>query len=353
MTIKSSGRLISLVQSPRATRGAPRDDSGSLDPSADQQAPSEPARALDHQRAPRVVCPGPCPRRRRSSVLHPVRLVSVLAVAIAALLTSVAASALGVELPSRPSTGSLPKGTPPAPARDSLAPEALHDLARGARGAEVRVLQRALVREGARLPVDGSYGPATRRAVADLQQRLGLEATGIATVALLRRLGIASLPSGHGVPQGVVAGARYLRAFPMGGDEYEYADTWGAARAQGGHQGTDILAPRGAPVRSATYGVVDRLSRVETSIGGIWVWIRDPDGNTYYYAHLQSIAPGLAVGSELWPGRIIGANGNSGDARYGVTHVHFEIHPGGGGAVPSYAELVAVDPLRRGDAARG
>jgi len=36
--------------------------------------------------------------------------------------------------------------------------------------------------------------------------------------------------------------------------------------------------------------------------------------------------------------------GNTGDARYGASHLHFELHPGGGPAVSPFSELRTVDP---------
>lgn len=48
------------------------------------------------------------------------------------------------------------------------------DLERGARGNDVKALQRALSRQGYSLAVDGRFGTSTRRAVRALQQRTGM-----------------------------------------------------------------------------------------------------------------------------------------------------------------------------------
>lgn len=261
-----------------------------------------------------------------------------------ALLIAAAASA--APLPKRPTSGGLSGGAPPpGTATDASEAGPLRSLSLGASGAQVMSLQRALRKKGLAVRVDGSFGPATRKAVRKLQARLGIRVNGVASVAFLRRLGLRSLPSSGSSGTG---GATYLRAFPVGGSEYSYSNDFGAPRHQGAHQGNDIICPRGAPILSATYGEIQRLTRVETGLGGLWIWIIDPQGNEYYYAHLSSVASGLQEGTEVWPGRAIGACGNTGDARYGVEHLHFEVHPGGGGAISPYSDLVALDPKRKG-----
>ena len=72
-------------------------------------------------------------------------------------------------------------------------------------------------------------------------------------------------------------------------------------------------------------------------------WLRDDAGTAYYYAHLSSIASGLRPGSRVSLGQRIGAVGRTGDARGGVHHLHFELHPPGRGPINPYAELRAVD----------
>ena len=59
------------------------------------------------------------------------------------------------------------------------------------------------------------------------------------------------------------------------------------------------------------------------------MWLKRADGVEFFYAHMESIATGLAEGAKVTAGQVIGAVGNSGDARYGATHCHFEIRPGG------------------------
>jgi peptidoglycan hydrolase-like protein with peptidoglycan-binding domain len=63
-------------------------------------------------------------------------------------------------------------------------------LGLGAHGPTVRALQRELRSRGLRVAVDGVYGPATRRAVARFQRRLGLRVNGLVDRPLLWWLGL-------------------------------------------------------------------------------------------------------------------------------------------------------------------
>ena len=65
------------------------------------------------------------------------------------------------------------------------------------------------------------------------------------------------------------------------------------------------------------------------------------DGTYFFYAHLDSFAPGIAIGSAVRAGQIIGYMGSTGFA--GSPHLHFEVHPKGGAAVSPYPIVKAVD----------
>lgn len=80
-------------------------------------------------------------------------------------------------------------GTAPTPAP----PPSTQNLKRGSTGDRVKTLQRVLNAwyPSLRLVVDGIYGPATEKAVRDMQARAGLVVDGIAGPATLGRLGLA------------------------------------------------------------------------------------------------------------------------------------------------------------------
>jgi peptidoglycan LD-endopeptidase LytH len=114
-----------------------------------------------------------------------------------------------------------------------------------------------------------------------------------------------------------------------------FTDTWGAPRSGGRrHEGVDMIAVRGTPAVAVEAGTVKRMGN--GGLGGITVWLRGDSGDEYYYAHLDGWAGGLSVGQHLAVGELLGYVGNTGNAAYTVTHLHFEFHPGGGSAVNPY-----------------
>ncbi len=104
-------------------------------------------------------------------------------------------------------------------------------------------------------------------------------------------------------------------------------DSWGEARGDGtrGHTGTDIMAPGGTPVLAAADAVVEKRF-FSPGGGGITLYLRSPDRRlSYYYAHLAGYAAGIAEGTRIHAGQVIGYVGDSGNAGRGNTHLHFGI----------------------------
>lgn len=102
------------------------------------------------------------------------------------------------------------------------------------------------------------------------------------------------------------------------------------------HEGTDIFAAHGTPVRAP----VDGVTKVTNGgLGGLAVYVVQPDGTYWYLAHLAAVAEGIANGTAVKTGQVVGFVGDSGNARGGPPHVHFEVHPGGGGPIDPKAVL--------------
>lgn len=125
--------------------------------------------------------------------------------------------------------------------------------------------------------------------------------------------------------------------FPVAGP-HSYIDSFGAPRGGRRHQGIDIFAPYGTPVVACVDGRV-RISY--SRLGGKSIWLHGNDGNSYYYAHLSGFA--VSSGTKVSAGRVIGYVGNSGNARGGAPHLHFEIRLGGGRVINPYPILRAAD----------
>jgi hypothetical protein len=62
-------------------------------------------------------------------------------------------------------------------------------------------------------------------------------------------------------------------------------------------------------------------------IGGNRLWLRDGEGNQYYYAHLSAYTPNAVNNAHVRAGTVLGFVGNTGDAQGTPYHLHFEVHP--------------------------
>jgi murein DD-endopeptidase MepM/ murein hydrolase activator NlpD len=137
--------------------------------------------------------------------------------------------------------------------------------------------------------------------------------------------------------------------FPVYGPA-AFTDDFRAGRADTGwHHGNDIFAPLGAPILAVTDGTLFLVGW--NTLGGNRVWLRDLQGNEFYYAHLSAFSPLAHDGAQVKAGDVIGFVGATGDAAGTPTHLHFEVHPaallsmGYDGVIDPYPYLLAWQRL--------
>ncbi|HEX2274888.1 MAG TPA: M23 family metallopeptidase, partial [Acidimicrobiales bacterium] len=169
-----------------------------------------------------------------------------------------------------------------------------------------------------------SVSPAAAQAYVSRLVRSGANSTST-LIAALKTLETIGLPADEVVRTG-------FGHFPVGGLA-TFTDDFGDPRFTPTfhtHQGTDIFAAFDTPVRAPFNGVV-RFA--DEAVGGKSAYVTTADGTFYYMTHLKSFAQGVASGSRVSQGQIVGTVGDSGNAKGGAPHVHFEIHPRGGAAI--------------------
>ena len=105
------------------------------------------------------------------------------------------------------------------------------------------------------------------------------------------------------------------------------------------HTGNDYSSPCGTPVQAAHGGTIVLES------GGSWGWagrwlvkVQTAPGNlTTWYGHMQSLS--VAAGQTVKAGQVIGQVGSEGNST--GCHLHFEVHPHGGGYLQDQVDPAA------------
>jgi murein DD-endopeptidase MepM/ murein hydrolase activator NlpD len=107
---------------------------------------------------------------------------------------------------------------------------------------------------------------------------------------------------------------------------YDLANSWGNARDGGKrkHKGIDIFAPKGTAIVAVADGIISYLG--EQPKGGNCLWLTTESGASFYYAHLDRWAAGLYEGMEVRSGELLGYVGNTGNAKYTPSHLHFGVN---------------------------
>ena len=105
----------------------------------------------------------------------------------------------------------------------------------------------------------------------------------------------------------------------------QLTDTFDQARGkERRHEALDIMAPKGTQVVAAADGKVVKL--FNSKPGGLTVYQFDTTEKfAYYYAHLDHYASGVAEGTYLKRGDLVGYVGSTGDANPAAPHLHFAI----------------------------
>lgn len=157
---------------------------------------------------------------------------------------------------------------------------------------------------------------------------------------------------------GVGASSTYDMVFPVAGPNH-YSDTWGAARSGGrSHTGTDIIADKMVPIVAVAAGTVGWMHN-DQGAKCCAMALEHDDGWSSWYIHMNNdtpgtddgqgwgFAPGIAPGVHVEAGQLIGWVGDSGNAEWTVSHLHFELHLPSGEKVNPYSHLMnaSVKPV--------
>jgi peptidoglycan hydrolase CwlO-like protein len=148
---------------------------------------------------------------------------------------------------------------------------------------------------------------------------------------------LATIVAGQGRPPPDLAEPGPFFACPVDSPR-SYINDFGFPRVGHTHQGNDIFAQYGTPIRAPFDGQAVEGSN---GLGGlsVHVYASNGTGDYVYNAHLSQYA---GVSGAVQTGQLIGYVGDTGNAQGAPPHDHFEYHPGGGSAVTPYFYLNEV-----------
>jgi len=121
--------------------------------------------------------------------------------------------------------------------------------------------------------------------------------------------------------------------FPVAGKKSNIGSFWGDSRDGGArrHEGIDIFAKKGTPVVAICDGVIS--SKGTFPRGGKILWLQSASQPwAAYYAHLDQWK--VREGQFVHKGQVLGTVGNTGNARYTPSHLHFGIYSSRGAVNP-------------------
>jgi peptidoglycan LD-endopeptidase LytH len=116
--------------------------------------------------------------------------------------------------------------------------------------------------------------------------------------------------------------------FPVAGCRAQYGAT------HHDYPAADMFTGRGCAFVAPVAGRVDEVTRTDSwsqasdrgaDRGGRSVSLVGVDGVRYYGSHLEAVAAGIAPGTRVRAGQVLGRIGNSGSARVTAVHLHFGI----------------------------
>jgi hypothetical protein len=151
--------------------------------------------------------------------------------------------------------------------------------------------------------------------------------------------------------------------FPVEG-AVNFSDDFGDPRSGGRtHEGNDLLGTKLQHELAAVDGTVTMAKLDASNLSGNMLQIKDADGWSYWYIHInndtpgtddglgtydQAFAPGIKVGAKVKAGDVVAFLGDSGNAETTSPHLHFEVHRPDGTPIDPWTSLRLAKGLPAG-----